>query len=71
MVNPLLGRHLCTVIRSCAGVNNDLAMRHIPEVAPKQDTLAGPSGRRSDQVCCTRAHGMIAALALYASMQAV
>eukprot|EP00798_Chlamydomonas_sp_ICE-L_P028050 gene28050-31152_t len=32
------------------GVNNELAIRHIPEVAPRNDTLAGPVGRRGDQV---------------------
>ena len=32
------------------GVSNDLALRHIPEVAPLNDTLAGPYGRRGDQV---------------------
>lgn len=32
------------------GVNNELAVRHIPHVAPRNDTLAGPYGRRADQV---------------------
>ncbi|KXZ52846.1 hypothetical protein GPECTOR_8g229 [Gonium pectorale] len=32
------------------GVNNDLAVRHIPEIEPRQDELAGPRGRRGDQV---------------------
>lgn len=32
------------------GVANDLAMRHVPEVKPRNDTLAGPFGRRGDQV---------------------
>lgn len=32
------------------GVNNALADKHIPEVARRNDTLAGPAGRRSDQV---------------------
>ena len=32
------------------GVANDLALRHIPEIAPLNDTKAGPSGRRGDQV---------------------
>ena len=27
-----------------------MALRHIAEVKPKEDTLAGPFGRRSDQV---------------------
>ena len=32
------------------GVANELALRHIPDVAPRQDELAGPVGRRGDQV---------------------
>lgn len=32
------------------GVDNELALRHIPEIAPRNDTLAGPLGRRGDQV---------------------
>jgi hypothetical protein len=32
------------------GVNNKLADKHIPEVPRRNDTLAGPYGRRSDQV---------------------
>eukprot|EP00195_Chlamydomonas_chlamydogama_P017790 CAMPEP_0202892052 /NCGR_PEP_ID=MMETSP1392-20130828/1901_1 /ASSEMBLY_ACC=CAM_ASM_000868 /TAXON_ID=225041 /ORGANISM="Chlamydomonas chlamydogama, Strain SAG 11-48b" /LENGTH=613 /DNA_ID=CAMNT_0049575927 /DNA_START=352 /DNA_END=2193 /DNA_ORIENTATION=- len=32
------------------GVANELAVRHIPEIAPRNDTLAGPLGRRADQV---------------------
>ena len=32
------------------GVANELATRHIPDSAPRQDELAGPAGRRSDQV---------------------
>ncbi|KAG2453606.1 hypothetical protein HYH02_001824 [Chlamydomonas schloesseri] len=32
------------------GVNNELATRHIPEIEPRHDTLAGPYGRRGDQV---------------------
>lgn len=32
------------------GVNNELAVRHVPEIAPRNDTLAGPEGRRGDQV---------------------
>lgn len=32
------------------GVTNNLALKHIPEVTPHNDTLAGPSGRRGDQV---------------------
>lgn len=32
------------------GVDNELATTHIPEVLPRNDTLAGPYGRRGDQV---------------------
>lgn len=32
------------------GVNNELATRHVPHIAPRNDTLAGPLGRRGDQV---------------------
>jgi hypothetical protein len=32
------------------GVDNELATRHIPEVAPKKDALAGPAGRRADRI---------------------
>jgi hypothetical protein len=32
------------------GVNNELADRHIPEIGRRNDTLAGPLGRRSDKV---------------------
>lgn len=32
------------------GVNNELALKHVPEVLPRNDTLAGPLGRRGDQV---------------------
>ena len=32
------------------GVNNELATKHIPEVPPRNDTLAGPRYRKSDQV---------------------
>ena len=31
------------------GVNNELAIKHVPEVVPRNDTLAGPLGRRGDQ----------------------
>ncbi|KIZ01491.1 hypothetical protein MNEG_6466 [Monoraphidium neglectum] len=33
-----------------AGVSNQLAAQHIPEVVPRADALAGPPGRRADQV---------------------
>ncbi|KFM28780.1 hypothetical protein F751_6301 [Auxenochlorella protothecoides] len=32
------------------GVNNELALKHVPEVTPRNDTLAGPRGRRGDMV---------------------
>jgi hypothetical protein len=31
-------------------VTNELALRHAAGVAPRQDTAAGPAGRRGDQV---------------------
>ncbi|KAI7838943.1 hypothetical protein COHA_007303 [Chlorella ohadii] len=31
-------------------VSNELALRHIPQVAPRNDSQAGPAGRRGDQV---------------------
>jgi hypothetical protein len=31
------------------GVSNELALRHVPHVTPRRDTLAGPMGRRGDQ----------------------
>ncbi|KAK9809464.1 hypothetical protein WJX73_010859 [Symbiochloris irregularis] len=33
-----------------AGVNNQLALKHVPQVLPRNDTFAGPKGRRGDQV---------------------
>ena len=32
------------------GVANELALKHIPGVEPRNDTFAGPAGRRADQV---------------------
>eukprot|EP00884_Botryococcus_braunii_P008933 jgi/Botrbrau1/18040/Bobra.0062s0028.1 len=32
------------------GVNNELALKHVPFVTPRNDTIAGPLGRRGDQV---------------------
>jgi hypothetical protein len=32
------------------GVANDLAMRHVRDIPPRNDTFAGPKGRRGDQV---------------------
>ena len=44
------------------GVNNELALKHVPEVEPRNDTLAGPRGRRGDQArdssCTTEAHSL-------------
>ena len=38
------------------GVDNELAERHVNDVPRRNDTLAGPYGRRADQVCvCMRA----------------
>ena len=31
------------------GVDNELAMKHVPEVTPRDDELAGPKGRRGDK----------------------
>ena len=31
------------------GVDNALALKHVPHVTPRNDTLAGPMGRRGDQ----------------------
>jgi len=31
------------------GVNNELALKHVPEVTPREDELAGPMGRRGDK----------------------
>lgn len=32
------------------GVSNELALKHVPQVVPRNDSLAGPPGRRGDQV---------------------
>ena len=32
------------------GVQNELALKHIPHVKPRNDTLAGPVGRMGDMV---------------------
>jgi hypothetical protein len=32
------------------GVQNALALKHVPDVAPRQDWFAGPEGRRADKV---------------------
>ena len=41
------------------GVSNELALKHVPYVVPRNDTLAGPRGRRGDQVCL-RCHQSLA-----------
>ena len=33
-----------------AGVNNELAERHVPYVEARTDWLAGPEGRKADRV---------------------
>lgn len=37
-------------VPTTAGVSNELALRHVPEVDPRWDDVAGPPGRRGDQV---------------------
>lgn len=32
------------------GVNNEMAEKYLPNIPPRNDSLAGPQGRRSDQV---------------------
>ena len=32
------------------GVQNEMADKYLPNVAPRNDSLAGPQGRKSDQV---------------------
>ena len=44
------GRAVSAYFSYMKGVKNRLAMKHIPHVLPRNDTLAGPTGRRSDQV---------------------
>lgn len=41
------------------GVNNELADRHIPEIPKRNDSLAGPLGRRSDKVCDAGGPGVV------------
>ncbi len=41
------GYHFYEILKGCA---NELADKHIPQVEPRQDTLAGPKGRRADTV---------------------
>lgn len=42
--------HSAVQIYGVQGVNNALALKHVPEVPPREDELAGPKGRRGDQV---------------------
>ncbi len=44
------GRAVSAYFSYMKGVSNRLALKHIPEVTPHNDTLAGPAGRRGDQV---------------------
>ena len=37
------------------GVSNELALRHVADIEPRRDTLAGPLGRRGDQARLDRA----------------
>ena len=46
------------------GVNNSLALRHVPEIAPRGDELAGPPDRRGDQVGGEQREGCNAAAAI-------
>lgn len=39
------------------GVKNELADKFLPNISPRNDSLAGPEGRKSDQVClCQMLH---------------
>jgi peptidyl serine alpha-galactosyltransferase len=44
------GRAVAAYFGYMKGVNNKLALKHIPDVIPRNDSDAGPVGRRSDQV---------------------
>lgn len=44
------GRAVSAFFGYMKGVKNNLAMKHVPWVLPRNDTLAGPRGRRGDQV---------------------
>lgn len=44
------GRAVSAFFGYMKGVKNNLALKHVPEVTPRNDTLAGPQGRRGDQV---------------------
>lgn len=42
------GRAVSAYFGYMKGVNNKLALKHVPEVEPRKDNLAGPPGRRGD-----------------------
>jgi hypothetical protein len=46
----LAGKAISADYTYMIGCNNDLAVRHIPEIAVRNDTLAGPLHRRCDMV---------------------
>lgn len=35
------------------GCKNELAEKHLPQIAPREDTYGGPKGRRADMVSLT------------------
>lgn len=41
------GYYFYEILKACS---NELAAKHIPQVQPREDTLAGPEGRRADTV---------------------
>lgn len=50
-IDCVRGRPIAAFYGYLIGATNDLAVRHIPQVAPRNDTTGGqPAGRRSDQV---------------------
>lgn len=49
-LSPRKGLAVGAIYTYMIGVNNELADRHIPEVQRRYDHLAGPAGRRADQV---------------------
>mmetsp|Transcript_7473 Transcript_7473/g.18044 ORF Transcript_7473/g.18044 Transcript_7473/m.18044 type:complete len:904 (+) Transcript_7473:124-2835(+) len=49
-LHPSPGRAIGARYTYMIGVNNELAERHVKDIPPRNDTLAGPYGRRADQV---------------------
>lgn len=48
---PVLSAHAPPLPLACRQGNyNGMALRHVPEIAPRNDSLAGPRGRRGDVV---------------------